>query len=66
MSPWWSHNAESDDVSPEEEALLLSRGFHEVRGLPGLWRRGNTGEEYTTLQALQWIHEKEERMQEDE
>jgi hypothetical protein len=65
MSPWWSHNAESDDVSPEEEALLLSWGFHEVRRLPGLWRRGNTGEEYTTLQALQWIRDEEERKEDD-
>jgi hypothetical protein len=65
MSPWWSHNAESDDVSAEEEARLLSRGFHEVRRLPGLWRRGNTGEEYTTLQALQWIRDEEERKEDD-
>jgi hypothetical protein len=65
VSPWWSHNAESDDVSPEEESRLLSRGFHEVRGLPGLWRRGNTGEEYTTLQALQWIRDEEERKEDD-
>ena len=29
MSPWWSHNAESDDVSPEEEFDRLIEQMHE-------------------------------------
>ncbi len=62
-----------DERTPEEYELLYLHGFHEVKGLPGVWQRGRAGTgvsvdpegPYTAEEALEKIRKLRETWSED-